>query len=340
MSAQTLMHQEAAESAAAVARMIERNEPDVLRWSCGLRDRPPSVVLTAARGSSDHAATFARHLFETRTGTLTSSASPSVNSVYAAEVRLRDALMLAISQSGRSPDLLAQVEAARRGGAKVAALVNDVGSPLAALADRVLPLHAGPERSVAATKSFICALASALQLTAHWSADRALVDGLRRLPEQLEMAFALDWSALVEALAESNNLFVLGRGPGLAVAQEAALKFKETCALHAEAYSAAEVRHGPMTLVGPGFPVLVFTQDDASRSATLALAQEFAERGARVFCTDPLGPGALPVLSGTPALSAPILQICSFYRAANALALARGRDPDRPPHLRKVTETV
>lgn len=340
MTPETLMHQEAAEAAAAVARLLERNHEDVLRWSSDLRTRPPSAVLTAARGSSDHAATYVRHLLETRTRTLCSSASPSVNSVYAADLRLQGTLMLAISQSGRSPDLLAQVEAARRGGAGVAALVNDAASPLAALADRVLPLHAGPERSVAATKSFICALAAGLQLAAHWSGEHELLNCLRALPDQLAASFELDWSPLTEALAEANNLFVLGRGPGLAVAQEAALKFKETCALHAEAYSAAEVRHGPMTLVGPGFPVLVFTQDDASRSATLALAQEFAERGARVFCTDPEGPGALPVLAGAHAVSAPVLQICSFYRAANALALARGRDPDRPPHLNKITETV
>ncbi len=131
---------------------------------------------------------------------------------------------------------------------------------------------------------------------------------------------------------------MLGRGPGLAAAQEAALKFKETCGLHAEAYSAAEVRHGPMALVGPGFPVLAFAQPDDSAAGTLALAQEFRARGARVWVA--AEHGDLPVAAAPHPLCAPLLAIQSFYRAINALALRRGHDPDVPPHLNKVTETV
>jgi glutamine---fructose-6-phosphate transaminase (isomerizing) len=340
MSEQTLMHQEAEEASIAVRRMLERNESVVSRWTGSLRQAPPPAVLTGARGSSDHAATFAKYALETLTGTLTVSAPPSVSSVYASQLRIRGALFLAISQSGRSPDLLAQAESARRSGAQVLAMVNDEASPLAALADQVIPLHAGPERSVAATKSYVCALASVLQVCAHWSQDRELLSALELLPEQLAAAFELDWSALPASLAAASNLFVIGRGPGLAVAQEAALKLKETCALHGEAFSAAEVRHGPMTLVDAGFPVLAFVQDDASREGTLGAAREFAARGARVLCADPDGPGALPVLAGAHPYCAPLLQIVSFYRAANALAIARGRNPDAPPHLNKVTETV
>ena len=340
MPTPSLMFLESKEASVAVARLLAGNESDVSRWSENLRKRPPTVLVTAARGSSDHAATFAKYMIETLTSTPTLSASPSVSSVYATDLRLQGAVFLAISQSGRSPDLLAQAEAARRGGAQVVALVNDEQSPLARLADLLLPLHAGPERSVAATKSFICALASVLQICAHWTQSSSLRSALERLPEQLAQAFELDWSALSTALVGASNLFVLGRGPGLAVAQEAALKLKETSALHGEAYSAAEVRHGPMTLVGPGFPVLVFAQNDPSRSGTLEVAREFSARGAQVLCADPDGPGALPVIESAHPACAPLLQICSFYRAANALALARGRDPDQPPHLNKVTETV
>jgi len=340
MRAHTLMHQESGQTSSSVGHLLQRNREAVLRWTKGLQHSPPSVVVTAARGSSDHAATFAKYAIETLTGTLTVSASPSVSSVYASDLRLRDAVFLAISQSGRSPDLLAQTEAARRGGAFVVALVNDESSPLATSADLLLPLHAGPERSVAATKSYVCALASVLQICAHWSQDTALLQALDLLPEQLQQAFELDWSPLVSSLSDARNLFVIGRGPGLAIAQEAALKLKETCAIHGEAFSAAEVRHGPMTLVGPEFPVLVFAQADASRGSTLAIAQEFANRGARVHSADPDGPGALPVLADVHPLCAPLLQIVSFYRAANALALARGLNPDSPPHLNKVTETV
>lgn len=340
MSDPSLMFLESQEAASAVERLLSRNHADVSRWSESLRKRPPTVLVTAARGSSDHAATFAKYMIETLTSTPTLSASPSVSSVYSTDLRLQGAVFLAISQSGRSPDLLAQAEAARRGGAQVVALVNDEQSPLATLADLLLPLHAGPERSVAATKSFICALASVLQISGHWAQSPSLLSALEHLPAQLAQAFKLDWSALNTALVGASNLFVLGRGPGLAVAQEAALKLKETSALHGEAYSAAEVRHGPMTLVGPGFPVLVFAQHDPSRAGTLEVAREFAARGAHVLCADPDGPGALPVVESAHAACAPLLQICSFYRAANALAIARGRDPDQPPHLNKVTETV
>jgi glucosamine--fructose-6-phosphate aminotransferase (isomerizing) len=257
-------------------------------------------------------------------------------------LRLRGALYLVISQSGASPDLLRSAEAARASGARVVALVNAEASPLAALADTVIPLHAGAERSVAATKSFIGSLAAILHLVAHWCADASLLRDLQALPEQLRRAFSLDWSPLVEGLANAHDLFVLGRGYGLGAAQEAALKLKETCALHAEAFSSAEVRHGPMELVGPDLPVLLFAQQDDALAGALATAGEFRKRGAQVWTAAPgaSGRGALPIVPTAQPMCAPILAIQSFYRAVNALALRRGRDPDRPPHLAKITETV
>jgi len=222
------------------------------------------------------------------------------------------------------------------------AMVNVEDSPLAAIADTVIPLHAGPERSVAATKSYMAALAAVLHLCARWRGDRALVDSLHALPEALRASWDADWSSLTDGLVDAHNLFVVGRGFGLGIALEAALKFKETCGLHAEAFSAAEVKHGPMALVGPDFPVLCFAQDDDTLAGTLALADEFRQRGAKVFVAAPglQGNGMLPVLAGLPALCTPLLIIQSFYRAASGLALLRGFNPDVPPHLNKVTETV
>jgi glucosamine--fructose-6-phosphate aminotransferase (isomerizing) len=224
----------------------------------------------------------------------------------------------------------------------VVALVNAENSPLAALASTVIPLQAGPEKSVAATKSFIGSLTAVLHLTAHWRGDKALLDALHALPVQLRRAFALDWSPLVAGLRDMHDLFVLGRGYGLAAAQEAALKLKETCALHAEAFSSAEVRHGPMELVGPRLPVLLFAQQDDALAGVLATAEDFRRRGADVWTAAPLATGrnALPIVPTAHPVCAPILAIQSFYRAVNALAIARGRDPDHPPHLAKVTETV
>jgi glucosamine--fructose-6-phosphate aminotransferase (isomerizing) len=338
----TLMFREAAESADAVARQLRDNDALIASLTAELRARPPRFIVTGARGSSDHAATYAKYVFETQLGIVTASGAPSVSSVYAAKPGLTDALFVAISQSGRSPDLVQQARMARAAGAQVIALVNVVDSPLAAAAHRVIPLHAGPEKSVAATKSYICALSAILQLAARWRAEDGLLEAVRALPAGLKAAWSQDWSAPLETLARTRNLFVIGRGLGLGIAQEAALKFKETCGLHAEAFSAAEVRHGPMTLVGADFPALCFAQEDDTLQGLDELVVEFRARGARVFVASPVGApvDALTVSRTTHPACTPVLAIQSFYRMVNALALRRGRNPDVPPHLNKVTETL
>jgi len=339
--ATTRMYREIGETAAAITHQREANRTTLETLARTLRASPPRFVVTAARGSSDNAATYAKYLIETQLGLATASAAPSIHSVYAAQPNFRDALFLAISQSGRSPDLLRQAEAAKRSGARVVAFVNVADSPLAQLADTVLPLHAGPELSVAATKSYLCSLAAIADLVAHWSSDDALAGALDALPRELGTANSFDWSALVDDLVDARNLFVVGRGLGLSAAQEAALKLKETCGLHAEAFSAAEVQHGPMALVESDFPVLFFTQDDDTLASTLDVAARFRERGARVriASADPHA-GDLPFASTPHPACAPIAAVHAFYYVANALSVRRGRDPDVPPHLRKVTETV
>jgi glucosamine--fructose-6-phosphate aminotransferase (isomerizing) len=306
-----------------------------------LRRDAPRAVVTCARGSSDHAATYARYLIETRTGLIASSAAPSVSSLYGAKADLEGVLFLAISQSGASPDLLAAAGAAKAAGALVVALVNAEDSPLERAASHAIPLRAGAETSVAATKSYITSLSAIVQLVATWTQDVELQRALDDVPDQLEGAWQLDWSAAIEHLRSVNSLFVVGRGLGLGIAQEAALKLKESCGLHAEAFSSAELRHGPVTLVGRGFPVLAFVQHDETRADVEALAGELVGVGADVLLAGSEIPGALalPAVRTHPAIE-PLLLIQSFYRLANALAAARGRDPDRPPHLRKVTETV
>lgn len=340
--AHTKMHAEAAEAADAVARQFTANAAVIDALVARLKRQPPSFIVTCARGSSDHAATYGKYLFETTLGLVTASASPSVGSVYAVKPQLDGALFIAISQSGKSPDLLRNAEIAKSAGAQVVALVNVADSPLAQLADTVIPLHAGPENSVAATKSYLCSLAALLQLTARWSGDAALLAAVEKLPDALREAWKQDWSPLVSGLRLANNLFVLGRGLGLAAAQEAALKFKETCGLHAEAFSSAEVKHGPMAIVNADFPVLVFAQDDSTGEGTAAVAEEFRKRGAPVWLARPgvQGPGVLPLPASLHPACTPLLTIQAFYGAVNALAVARGHNPDVPPHLNKVTETV
>lgn len=337
----TRMCAEVGESALAIARQRAANARTLAALGQALRSTPPRFVVTAARGSSDNAATYAKYLIETHLGLATASAAPSIHSVYAAQPDLNDALMLAISQSGRSPDLLRQAAAAKRSGARVVAFVNVVDSPLAEIADTVLPLHAGPELSVAATKSYLCSLVAIADLVAQWSGDAALDHALSALPDLLDGPGAFDWSALIEDLVNARNLYVVGRGLGLSAAQEAALKLKETCGLHAEAFSAAEVQHGPMVLVEKEFPVLFFTQPDDTLASTLAIADTFRERGARVrIARADAQPGDLAYAATAHPACAPIAAVHAFYRAANILSVRRGRNPDLPPHLRKVTETV
>lgn len=335
------MYAEAAEAPDVVARQLSDNADAVRRLADRLRRNPPRGVVTYARGSSDHAATFAKYVFETRVHVLTASAAPSISSVYGRGPDVAGMLALAISQSGKSPDILAAMTAARAAGALTVALVNAEDSPLAELCEVAIPLRAGPEQSVAATKSYVAALSAILHLTAEWSEDDALAEALASSPGLLRAAWHCDWSPLVECLTGIGGLFVAGRGPGFAIAQEAALKLKETCQIHAEAFSAAEVRHGPMALVRPGFPVLAFRQSDETGAGVDELVRDARARGAPAFVAGGDAPGEtnLPAPAAHPLIE-PMLQVQAFYRAVNAASLARGLDPDRPPHLAKVTETL
>jgi glucosamine--fructose-6-phosphate aminotransferase (isomerizing) len=338
----SLMARETAEAPAAVRRMIERNAEACRALGARLRQAPPRFVVTCARGSSDSAATYAKYLIELRLGVVVASVGPSVSSIYRARLDMRDALFLAISQSGRSPDVLALATMARADGALTVAIVNDEASPLAAACEVVLPLHAGLERSVAATKSYLASLAATLQLVTEWSTDRVLGDAVARLPETLASAAALDWRKAVAPLSAARNLYVVGRGVGFAAAQEAALKLKETSGLHAEALSAAELIHGPMALAGADFPVLFIGQDDESLVTLKETAAALSNRGVPVMIAAPGKGGvgmSLPVVTGLHPFLQPIATVQSFYRLADAVARARGHDPDHPSHLRKVTET-
>ena len=339
----SLMRSEALEAPQVVAKMLAANAGRCADLALRLRAAPPPFAVTCARGSSDNAGTYAKYLLEIHQGLVTASVGPSVSSVFGGSPRMQGALCLTISQSGRSPDLLSLTDTARAAGAITVALVNDTESPLAQKAEIVLPLLAGLERSVAATKSYIASLASILQIVAHWSGDPLLHAAVERLPEELAVAAAYDWSAAEPVLNNVQNLFVIGRGPGFGVAQEAALKLKEICGMHSEAMSAAELMHGPLALPGQHFPVMAFLQSDKSESGVLKILRGLAGRGVPVIAAGAgnraTGAIALPSLPESNPFSAPILLIQSFYLLAERLAWARGRDPDRPPHLKKVTET-
>lgn len=346
VASDSLMIREAGEAAAVCERQIAANRDAVRAAADRLRALDPPFAATLARGSSDQAAGFAKVLFETRLALPVLSHAPSIGALYdATSPKFRGVPLFAISQSGRSPDLLRAAEGAKAQGALLVVLVNDAASPLAAMADILIPLHAGPETSVAATKSFIATLAALAHLTAEWSGDAALVAALDGIGDALRAGWALDWSAALPPLVGASSLLVLGRGLTFPIAGEAALKFKETSAIHAEAFSSAEVAHGPMTLVEAADPVFVFGPADAARAGLRERIASFAERGATVIAAgeaEDIAPAAihLPTVAAAHPVIGAIAMIQSFYRFANALAIARGRDPDRPPYLAKVTRTL
>jgi glutamine---fructose-6-phosphate transaminase (isomerizing) len=224
---------------------------------------------------------------------------------------------------------------ARSAGALTAAVINAVDSPLAAACDIVLPMAAGREVSIAATKSFVASLAALIRLTAWWAEDSALGSALSRLPGRLAEATALDWVAALDPLATSDSMVAIGRGPTLAIAREAALKLKETCDLHAEAFSGAEFRHGPIALVSTRYPILMFTPTDQAAAGLQALAADLAQKGAHVLKTGDDLPTPAPDHPDTDA----VCLIQSFYALLVRLAQSRGTDIDQPRHLQKVTRT-
>jgi glutamine---fructose-6-phosphate transaminase (isomerizing) len=336
----SFMARETRESGAVIARQLTANREATHQFAEMIRAGDPQIVVTVARGSSDHASLYLKYLIEILAGIPCASLGPSLASLYQAPLRLDGALAIAISQSGRSPDIVALQAAVKRGGALTLALVNDAQSPLARDADCLLPLHAGPERSVAATKSVIAAMTAGVALIGDWRGDHDLTQALETLPDLLGEAPA-PTADLIASMAGAKSAFVLGRGSTYAIAAEAALKLKETCAIHAEAFSSAEVLHGPAGVITPGFPVIAFMPQDAARVGIAETLSCLAAMGARLIVVDaaPARDAALTVPAAAHPLLTPIVMLHRFYSLVEACSRALGRDPDNPPHLRKVTET-
>jgi glucosamine--fructose-6-phosphate aminotransferase (isomerizing) len=339
MADQTLMEQETREIPAVAANLAARGGA-LSELGERLRVMEPRLALAAGRGSSDAVALLTKYLLETRLGLPTVSVAPSVHSIYGARLRLDDALLFAISQSGRSPDLVEFCRAATGRNALRLGLINDITSPLASAVDIALPLLAGPEKSIAATKSCVAAMTLVLGLIAHWRQDAASVAAFDRAADVFSRALASDWSGADAFLDADGPVYVVGRGTGLAIAAEAALKLKETSGLHAESISAAEIRHGPYALAGPRLRAIIFAQRDATFAGLKTLATDLLQQGASVLLISP--DASLPGVH-VPADDEPVLELTSmlarFHLFANAAAIRRGRSPDRPPMLSKITET-
>ncbi|HLK80942.1 MAG TPA: SIS domain-containing protein [Xanthobacteraceae bacterium] len=337
-AASTAMAREIAQIPGAAERLLARSDA-----VCAIADRirraRPRIVITCGRGSSGHVGVYLRYLIEARVGLLVSASAPSIVTAYRRRPDMRDALFIVISQSGRSPDLVVATQYARQSGALTLAIVNDDASPAAAAADLVLPIGAGPERAVAATKTVVLSMLAGAQLVAALTGEDDLKRALFRIPERLERAGACDWSAWGDYLPTAPATFVAARGYGFGAAREIALKITEVLRLPALGFSAAELRHGPRAAITPATPVLLLRQDDEAAATVDELRSDLLAAGETVFSAG--GPaGSLPWIGDDHPICDAVAMLLPAYAAIEAAARRRGLDPDHPLHLSKVTQTL
>jgi glucosamine--fructose-6-phosphate aminotransferase (isomerizing) len=330
---QTIMEQEAKQAPSVVEGQLKANKSLAERIGKKLREFSPKMVMIIGRGSSDHAGVFGKYLIEIEAGIPTFAAAPSVSSVYGKQLKLDHALVIVISQSGRSPDIIAQAEMAKKTGAHVVALVNDETSPLKDIVDEIIPLKAGAEISVAATKSYLATLSALLQLTAYWIQDQELISALDTLPAAMQAIIDTKPQLTSQSIDGVNNMVVLGRGLGYAITKEMALKLKEVSSIHAEAFSSAEFLHGPVTLVEQGLAILNCEVNDESAQSHKEQTNEMAERGADLVHLRQTDANVHPRL-------APLVVLQRFYLDVAEVSVSRGFNPDEPKGLKKVTRTL
>lgn len=330
---QTIMEKEAAQAPSVVKEQVIANQLLAAKIGQKLREISPKMVMIIGRGSSDHAGVFGKYLIEIEAGVPVSSAAPSVASVYGKTLNLKDALVIVISQSGRSPDIIAQAQMAKDSGAYCVALVNDETSPLGEIVDDVLPLRAGAEISVAATKSYLATLSALAQLVANWTENDELINALAELPQAMEAIIDSPAQLTPESIADVNNMVVLGRGLGFSISKEMALKLKEVASIHAEAFSSAEFLHGPVTLVEQGLAILDCSVTDESADSHKEQIDEVIERGADLVHLNQKHISIHPRL-------APLVVLQRFYLDVAKVAVSRGFNPDEPKGLKKVTRTL
>jgi glucosamine--fructose-6-phosphate aminotransferase (isomerizing) len=329
----TTMEREARQTPSIISEQLKLNESLIGKIVRHISAFDPKMVMIIGRGSSDHAGVFAKYLIEIELNIPTLSAAPSVSSIYKQQLKLNSAVAIVISQSGRSPDIIAQAKMAKAGGAYCIAIVNDENSPLNHIVDEVLPIRAGAELAVAATKSYLATLSALLHLVSVWSNNSALTDALMTLPSSMQKVVDSSVQLQPSAFKNINNMIVLSRGFGFAIAKEIALKLKEVCSIHAEAFSSAEFVHGPITLVERGLTIINCAIKDESEQSHNEQIQEVTRRDANVLLLDQSDITIHPRL-------APLLVLQRFYIDIANVSLSRGLNPDAPKGLNKVTQTL
>lgn len=342
------LEQEIHEQPAVLERLLGREGGRAREIAAAIRKCEPAFAMVAARGSSDHAATYGQYLLASTCALPVALATPSLFTVYRRPPCLRQGLVLGISQSGHSPDIVGVVAEARRQGALTVAITNDVGSPLGLEAEFCLPCHAGDERSVAATKTYTAQLASLALLATELSDDPALRSELPRLPAYVDQVLALapEVEPRVERYRYMESCVVIGRGYNYATAREVSLKLKELTYVVAEPYSSADFMHGPIAVIEQGFPALVFAPSGQIYPEMLSLIQDLRRREAELVvvsdCQGALELAQTPLRlpAAVPEWLSPVVAVVPGQLFAAALTRAKGYDLDQPRGLRKITRTV
>jgi glucosamine--fructose-6-phosphate aminotransferase (isomerizing) len=344
---ESVLQSEIREQPDTLERLLQTETSRVQQLAETLGRRQFLYVMIAARGTSDNAARYAQYLFGSALGLPVVLATPSLHTQYGARLRFDGALVVGISQSGKSPDISAVLDDARRAGAPTIAITNDGDSPLAHAADDVIELHVGAERSIAATKTYTAQLAALALLVLSMAGDSAGLAQLHAVPRAVHATIELEarMQAIAGAISDATAMVTISRGYNYATAWEIAQKLKELTYVPTEPYSSADFQHGPIAMVDQGFPVVCIAPQGAVASDLEALGPRLRERGARLVAISDVPailasadfPAALP--ASVDERFSPITAVVPGQQLSLFLALARGIDPDRPRGLRKVTET-
>uniref|UniRef100_A0A831X0V0 SIS domain-containing protein n=1 Tax=Thermorudis peleae TaxID=1382356 RepID=A0A831X0V0_9BACT len=344
----TVLEREIHEQPEALARLIQHGRPLAEALAARIVAFQPTGVVIAARGSSDNAARYAQYLFGAHNRLVVALATPSLFTLYQSPPSLAGKLVIGISQSGRSPDIVAVIAEARRQGALTIALTNAIESPLAQAAEHVFPLHAGEERAIAATKTYTAELVALAMLSSALEAEPARWDALAAVPGAVQRAIELNAPVreLVNRFRYARHFAVIGRGFNYATAFEIALKMKETSYVIAEPYSSADFLHGPIAVIDEGFPVVAIAPSGKVLADMTSLIDVLDERRAELIVISDRqelldrARAPLPLPASVPEWLSPVTAAVPGQLWAHALAVTRGLDPDRPRGLRKVTETL
>jgi len=346
MPKSTTLEQEINEQPAVVDKLLRLESESVKHFTDQVRSSFDSILI-AARGTSDNAARYAQYLFGAQNRLPVALATPSLYTLYRKPPTLKRTLVIAISQSGQSPDIVAVVEEAARQNQTTLAITNDTTSPLAKTAGHVIDLNSGKEKSTAATKTYTASLAAMALVSCHLADRPDKLDVLRRTPDAMERTLVLTKSRLpmMERYRYMDRLTVIGRGYNYATSFEIAIKIKELTGTLVESYSSADFRHGPIAVVKNGYPVMIIDPHGSAAGDLRDLVDELFTRGSELIAISDL-PAilksarlALPIAKDLPEWLSPLITVLPGQYFALMLTLNKNLNPDQPAGITKVTET-